>query len=135
MVFTGGASSAVWIFKNSVTSVSKLTQVKDLIVTQDVTLTPLKCTVSLCEPSPQTLKLSGHAVQNWNFLRLLPLIIGDKVQVPQDNVWQLILQLKDIVDLICAQQISKAQVTYLDALIQEYLETRKALFPDINLRP
>ena len=88
-----------------------------------------------CEVSPHTLKLSGHAVQNWNFLRLLPLIIGDKVQDPQDNVWQLILQLKDIVDLICAQQISKAQVAYLDVLIQEYLETRKALFPDINLRP
>lgn len=88
-----------------------------------------------CEVSPKALKLSGHAVQNWNFLRLLPLIIGDKVQDPQDNVWQLLLQLKDIVDLICAQQISKAQVAYLDVLIQEYLETRKALFPDINLRP
>lgn len=53
--------------------------------------------------------MSGHAIQTWNFLRLLPLIIGDKVQNPQDNVWQLILQLKDIFDLICAQQISKAQ--------------------------
>lgn len=88
-----------------------------------------------CEVSPQTLKLSGHAVQNWNFLRLLPLIIGDKVHDPQDNVWQLLLQLKDVVDLICAQQISIAQVAYLDVLIQEYLETRKTQFPDINLRP
>ncbi|XP_023815110.1 uncharacterized protein LOC111948035 [Oryzias latipes] len=87
------------------------------------------------ELSPKTLKLSGQAVQNWNFLRLLPLIIGDKVQDPQDDVWQLTLQLKNIVDLVCAQQISKAQVTYLDVLIQEYLETRKALFPSINLRP
>lgn len=52
---------------------------------------------------------------------------------PQDNVWQLILQFKDIVDLICAQQIFKAQVVYLNVVIQEYLETRKALFPDINL--
>ena len=57
------------------------------------------------------------------------------MQDPEDNLWQLILQLKDIVDLICAQQISKAQVAYLDVLIQEYLETRKALFPEINLRP
>ncbi|CAI5685968.1 unnamed protein product [Oreochromis niloticus] len=88
-----------------------------------------------CEVSPKTLKLGGQAVQNWNFLRLLPLIIGDRVQNSQDDVWQLTLQLKDIVDLICAQQISKAQVTYLDALIQEYLETRKVLFPNINLRP
>lgn len=70
-----------------------------------------------CEVSPQTLKLSGHAVQNWNLLRLLPLILGDTVQDPQDNVWQLLLQLKDIVDLICAPQISIAQVAYLDVLI------------------
>lgn len=71
------------------------------------------------EVNPQTLKLNGHAVQNWNFLRLLPLIIGDRqVQDPQDDVWQLILQLTDIVDLICAQQISKSRVAFLDVLIQ-----------------
>lgn len=46
------------------------------------------------------------------------------VQDQQDNVWQLILQHKDIVDLICAQQNSKSQVAYLYVLIQEYLETR-----------
>lgn len=67
--------------------------------------------------SPKTLRLSSHAIQNWNFLRLLPLIIGDRVQDPQDDVWQLTLQLKDIVDLICAQNISMPQVTFLDALI------------------
>jgi len=88
-----------------------------------------------CAVTPKALKLSGQAIQNWNFLRLLPLLIGDKVQDSQDNIWQLTLQLKDIVDLICAQQISKPQVAYLDILIQEYLETRKALFPDNKLRP
>ena len=88
-----------------------------------------------CEVSPITQKLSGHAIQNWHFLRLLPLIIGDRVQDPQDEVWQLTLQLKDIVDLICAQKISKPQVTYLDAIIQEYLDVRKTLFPNTNLRP
>lgn len=88
-----------------------------------------------CEISPQTLKLGSHAVQNWNCFQLLPLIIGDKVQDLQNNVWQLILQLKDIVDLICAQQISKGHVAYLDVLIQEYLETRIVLFPDVNFRP
>lgn len=46
------------------------------------------------------------------------------MQDPQDNVFQLILQLKDIVDQICAQQISKAQVACLDVLIQEYWHTK-----------
>lgn len=50
-------------------------------------------------------------------------------------MWQLTLQLKDIVDLICAQKMSLAQVSYLDMLIQEYLESRKSLFPDSPLKP
>lgn len=80
-------------------------------------------------------KLSGQAIQNWNFLRLLPLLIGDKVQNPDDEVWQLTLQLKDIVDLVCAQRISQSQVVYLDIIIQEYLESRKCLFPECKLKP
>ncbi len=88
-----------------------------------------------CEVSPHGVKLSGQAVQNWNFLRLLPLIIGDRVKDTADDVWQLTLQLKDIVDMICAQKISVPQVAYLDVLIQEYLESRKTLFPETGLKP
>lgn len=62
-----------------------------------------------CEGS----KLSGQAIQNWNFLRLLPVLIGDKVQIPEDDVWQLTLQLKDIVEMIYAQNISLSQVSIL----------------------
>lgn len=62
------------------------------------------------EVSPQASKLSGQAVQNWNLLRLLPLIVGDRVKDTTDDVWQLTLQLKDIVDLVCAQKISVPQV-------------------------
>lgn len=80
-------------------------------------------------------KLSGQAVQNWNLLRLLPVLIGDKVQNPDDDVWQLTLQLKDVVDLVCAQMISLPQVAYLDITIQEYLESRKRLFPETRLKP
>lgn len=75
-------------------------------------------------------KLSGQANQNWNFLRLLPVLIGNKMQNPEDDVWQLTLQLKDIVDMNCAQKISSSQVAYLDIVIQEYLESIKCLFPE-----
>lgn len=37
--------------------------------------------------------------------------------------------------MICAQTISTAQVAYLDILIQEYLESRKSLFPESPLKP
>ena len=38
----------------------------------------------LCEVSPKALRLSGHAIQNWNCLRLLPLIIGDRID---SKIW------------------------------------------------
>lgn len=80
-------------------------------------------------------KLSGQAVQNWNFLRLLPVLIGDKVQNSEDDVWQLMLQLKDVVDLVCAQKISLSQIAYLEITIQEYLDSRKCWFPHSLLKP
>lgn len=63
------------------------------------------------------------------------MLIGDKVSNAEDDVWQLVLQLKDIVDLVCAQKISLSQVAYLDIMIQEYLESRKSLFPGTPLKP
>ncbi|XP_048860311.1 uncharacterized protein LOC125727551 [Brienomyrus brachyistius] len=59
----------------------------------------------------------------------------DKVKEPTDDVWQLTLQLKDIVELICAQKISLPEVAYLDVLIQEYLACRFSLFPGHRLKP
>lgn len=88
-----------------------------------------------CTVQPGALKLSGNAVQNWNFLRLLPVLIGDKVQNADDDVWQLTLLLKDIVDLVCAQKISVTQVAYLEIIVQEYLDSRMCLFPHSTLKP
>lgn len=62
------------------------------------------------------------------------MLIGDKVQ-DTDDVWQLTLQLKDVVDLVCVQKISVPQVAYLEITIQDYLQSRKGLFPESNLKP
>lgn len=65
-----------------------------------------------CEVSLHGTKLAGQAIQNLIFLRLLPVILGDRVLDPADEVWQLTLQLKDIVELICAQKISVTGCLY-----------------------
>lgn len=63
-----------------------------------------------CKVNPEGGKLGGHAVQNWCLLRMLPVLIGDKVKNPGDNqVWQLVLQLREVVDLSCAPAISNGQ--------------------------
>lgn len=49
-------------------------------------------------------------------------------------LFQLTLQLKVIVDMICAQRISVSQIAYLNIIIQEYLESRKRLFLECSLK-
>lgn len=88
------------------------------------------------EIHPGSEKLSGHAVQNWCLLRVIPLLIGDKIQNPAETeVWQLVLLLRQIVDYICAPCITADQVAYLRVLIDEYLSFRAEAFPGIPLRP
>ena len=69
-------------------------------------------------------KLGGHAVQNWCLLRLFPILIGNKIQNKSDNVWKLIIFLRQIVELVCPPKIALAQVAYLRIQIEEYLELR-----------
>jgi hypothetical protein len=81
-------------------------------------------------------KLNGHAVQNWMMLRFLPLILVEKAPDCYDeDVWQLLLLLRCICELCCAPKISLSQVLYLQHLIDEYLENRQKLFPNVPLRP
>lgn len=80
-------------------------------------------------------KIGGKASENWSLLRLLPIIIGEKITDTDDPIWQLTVQLKELVQLICAPKISHSQVALLNVLIVEYLETRKEMFPDHKLKP
>ncbi|KAJ8050214.1 hypothetical protein HOLleu_03327 [Holothuria leucospilota] len=79
-------------------------------------------------------KLSGHAFQNWNFLRLLPLIIGDMIQNYDHEVWQLILILKEITCMVCCQSVTSSQLEYLQELVKLYLTTFVATFPEHQIK-
>lgn len=88
------------------------------------------------EVKPDEQKLGGHAAQNWCLLRLLPVMIGDRIKNSLENdVWQLCLKLREVVDLICAPRIHTNQVAYLQMLIEEYLEMRSKTFPGESLEP
>ena len=80
-------------------------------------------------------KISGHAVENWCLLRNLPLFLHAVVQEPEDQSWQLILRLREIVQFVCSQRVSRGQVLSLQSLIDEYLLDRKEAFPLVKLRP
>lgn len=81
-------------------------------------------------------KLVGSAAQNWCLLRLLPILVGKRIKNPlEDQVWQLCLKLREIVELVCAPKIHTNQVAYLKLLVEEYLESRAAIFSDRPLKP
>ena len=70
-------------------------------------------------------KLGGHAAQNWCLLRLLPLVVGDRIDDHLgDEVWLMYLDLKRIVEIVCAPKISIHQVAELQVLLEGYMQTR-----------
>lgn len=79
-------------------------------------------------------KVAGHAVQNWCLLRFITFILDEFVSDKTDAVWKFMCLLQEIVSIITAKSFTVAQVCYLKLQIEEYLEERKKLFPDVALR-
>ena len=88
-----------------------------------------------CPLSESYTHITGHAVQNWVFLRLLPLILHPFVQNKADPLWGILLKLKEIVEMVCTPNITELDVAYLQVCIEEYLFDRKLHFPNCNLKP
>lgn len=80
-------------------------------------------------------KLAGKAAQNWCLLRLLPLILEPFLEKLDENIWSLVLNLKEIVEIICAPTININQVAYLKGLIEDYLDCRRINFPHSKFKP
>lgn len=57
------------------------------------------------------------------------------LKVSDPVIWQLILLLRQVVELVCAPTLSESQAAYMKVLIEEYIETRHLLFPFKKLRP
>lgn len=80
-------------------------------------------------------RLSGNAVQNWTFLRFLPLVVADKIQDLENDAWEMLILLTQIIQLVCAPCTTEGLRAILWRLISEYLELRVKLFPNNNRRP
>ncbi|XP_030833875.1 uncharacterized protein LOC764597 isoform X1 [Strongylocentrotus purpuratus] len=80
-------------------------------------------------------KIGGQAVENWYFLRFFPMIVFSFVSDPENPVWELMLKLKSIVEIVVSPMIDHSELAYLKVLVEEYLEDRRRLFPDKRLRP
>lgn len=84
---------------------------------------------------PKCNRLVGGAWQLLTFIRLFPLLIGDKIQNIDDDVWISFLRLTEIVEIVCSPEVHKDFIPYLSNIVDEYLGRRTSLFPETKLRP
>ncbi|KAJ8018351.1 hypothetical protein HOLleu_43701 [Holothuria leucospilota] len=75
-----------------------------------------------------------NAAQMWALQRNIGVMIGDLI--PENNeYWELILLLWDLMDIIFSPAITPGECAFLETLISEHHELFLELFPDRHLKP
>ena len=78
--------------------------------------------------------IGGNAHENWCLIRLLPFLIGHCV--PEvDNTWEILMLLKDIIELSMAPMHTEETLQFLDCKIAEHRQLLQSTFPDFRLKP
>ena len=80
-------------------------------------------------------RLTGSATQIKKLLMIFPVAIADLIKDFDDNVWQLVLKLRELTNYIFAPALSNSQLQSLGYLTTEFLELRIKCFPNVKLRP
>ena len=78
--------------------------------------------------------VGGNGHENWSLVRFLPLIIGHRV--PEgDQTWEIVLELKDLVELLATPSYTLDSLCYLQSKISDHRQLLLTVFPDYKLRP
>lgn len=78
--------------------------------------------------------IGGNGHENWALLRLLPLMIGHLV--PENEAsWEILMDLKEIVELVVSADLSDASLSFLERKIADHRELLRETFPELRLRP
>lgn len=78
--------------------------------------------------------IGGNAHENWSMIRFLPFLIGHVV--PEgEPAWQVLMDLKDIVELVVSPVHTDESISYLEMKISEHRQRYQELFPDVKLLP
>ena len=79
-------------------------------------------------------KVKQTACEMWNLIRLLPLMIGEKVD-ENDEVWKCYIKFVILVERLSASSFSDSDLIVLDLLTDEFFLSYLENFPDVNLKP
>ncbi|XP_054592203.1 uncharacterized protein [Nothobranchius furzeri] len=81
-----------------------------------------------------TKTVGGNAHENWSLLRFLSFLVGSLVP-ENEPAWLVLMDLKDITELVVAPVHSDDSLAFLESKILEHRQRYQALFPDIKLLP
>ncbi|KAL2101379.1 hypothetical protein ACEWY4_003140 [Coilia grayii] len=93
---------------------------------------PAEITKNCIYSSDGTVK--QNAAEMWCLMRVLPLMGGDLIPGNDDH-WELLLSLSEIMTIVFAPAITSEVTYYLQYLIADHLELFKELFPEAKVRP
>ena len=82
------------------------------------------------------LSLNQTASQTWCLLRLFPLFVGDKVP-HNDQKWEVLLLLRNMVDMACSPVMSRAStcIAFFGDVVAMFHDVYHREFPNIHLKP
>lgn len=78
--------------------------------------------------------VGGNAHENWSLLRFLPFLVGAKIP-ENEPAWQVLLNLKDIVELVLSSVHTEETICFLDSKISEHRHRFQDVFPQEKLTP
>jgi len=78
--------------------------------------------------------LNQSAVQMWTLARLLPFMIGQRVD-DGDPVWKLFTLLRKIIDIVFAPKVTNGLLVHLEECIVDHHMQYCLVFPDERLKP
>ena len=78
--------------------------------------------------------ICGNGHENHTLLRLLPVLIG--FRVPEgDKIWEVLMELKDIVELAVCHSFTDDTIQYMASKILDHRQLLQEVFPNLRLRP
>lgn len=80
-------------------------------------------------------KLPGSAHENIIILQVLPFAVYDLVKDLNNPLWKMVILLREVCNIVLSIKLHIGQIAYLKYLVEEYLDMRVKLFPNIKLRP
>lgn len=79
-------------------------------------------------------KVKQTACQMWCFIRMLPLMVGRLVPIGCP-AWHVLLLLLDVVEYCTSPEVTPALSMFLSDLINDFLTSYFAVFPDVSMKP